>query len=88
MRKLSIEVRWSHEDEEYVAVCPGLGGLYATGAIAREAVTELELLMYAEDVAEEAGIPFESYLAIIDEHGAYAQHTEAICRWRCEDDGE
>ena len=88
MRGLNIDVRWSQEDEEYVAVCPELGGLSATGMMASEAVTELELLMYAEDVAKKEGIPLETYLAVFDEHGAYAQHMEAICRWRWEDDGE
>ena len=87
MRGLDIDVRWNQENEVYVAICPELGGLSATGTMASEAVTELELLMYAEDLAQEDGIPLETYLAVFDEHGAYAQHIEAICRWRREDDG-
>jgi len=43
MSKFSSVVRWSDEDEVYIAVCPELGGISAFGDTPAEAVQELEV---------------------------------------------
>ncbi|HSG09518.1 MAG TPA: toxin-antitoxin system HicB family antitoxin [Longimicrobiales bacterium] len=40
--RYSADVRWSDEDEAYVAVCPELGGLSTLGDTRQAAVEELE----------------------------------------------
>jgi len=43
MTKHSSVVRWSDEDEVYIAVCPELGGISAFGDTPAEAIQELEI---------------------------------------------
>ena len=43
MNKYSSVVRWSDEDEAYIAVCPELGGVSAFGESPAEALAELEI---------------------------------------------
>jgi predicted RNase H-like HicB family nuclease len=44
MTKYSSVVRWSDEDEAYIAVCPELGGVSAFGESPTEALAELEIV--------------------------------------------
>lgn len=44
-RKYGADVRWSPEDEAFVAVCPELGGLSALGPTPHAAVEELETVV-------------------------------------------
>jgi predicted RNase H-like HicB family nuclease len=43
MNRYSSIVRWSDEDEAYIAVCPELGGISAFGESPGEALAELEI---------------------------------------------
>jgi len=43
MNRYSNVVRWSDEDEAYIAVCPELGGISAFGDTPAEALAELEV---------------------------------------------
>lgn len=43
--KYSMHVQWSAEDEEYVAVCPELGGVSALAETPEEAIRELETVI-------------------------------------------
>ena len=43
MTKYSSLVRWSDEDEVYIAICPELGGISAFGDTPAEAIQELEI---------------------------------------------
>lgn len=45
MTKYSSVVRWSDEDEVYIAVCPELGGISAFGDTPAEAIQEMEVAM-------------------------------------------
>ena len=56
--RYGADVRWSPEDEAFVAVCPELGGLSALGATPHAAVGQLEtVVQLAVTTYDEEGRP-------------------------------
>ena len=66
MNKYAISIKWSDEDNGFIATIPGLQGLSAFGITRNKALSELDIAAEAYfESLKNAGRPFPSYEKII-----------------------